>query len=56
MAANIVVGGFWGDEGKGLISAWQTYKHHALGVFRGCGGANPEHGLFFNESYIKTNQ
>ena len=56
MGANIVVGGFWGDEGKGLISAWQTYKHHALGVFRGCGGANPEHGLFFNENYIKTNQ
>jgi len=56
MSAKIVVGGFWGDEGKGLISAWQTFKTHALGVFRGCGGANPEHGLFFGEHYIKTNQ
>jgi len=56
MGANIVVGGFWGDEGKGLVSAWQTFRNHALGVFRGCGGANPEHGLFFDKNYIKTNQ
>jgi adenylosuccinate synthase len=56
MGANIVVGGFWGDEGKGLVSAWQAYKDNALGVFRGCGGANPEHGLFFGKDYIKTNQ
>lgn len=56
MGANIVVGGFWGDEGKGLVSAWQAYKDHALGVFRGCGGSNPEHGLFFGEHYLKTNQ
>lgn len=56
MGANIVVGGFWGDEGKGLVSAWQAYKDNALGVFRGCGGSNPEHGLFFGDAYIKTNQ
>jgi adenylosuccinate synthase len=56
MGANIVVGGFWGDEGKGLVSAWQAYKDQAFGVFRGCGGSNPEHGLFFGENYIKTNQ
>lgn len=56
MGANIVVGGFWGDEGKGLISAWQAYQHHTLGVFRGCGGTNPEHGLFIEGNYIKTNQ
>ena len=56
MSANIVVGGFWGDEGKGLVSAWQAFKDHALGVFRGCGGTNPEHGLFLGEAYIKTNQ
>ena len=56
MGANIVVGGFWGDEGKGLVSAWQAYKDQSLGVFRGCGGANPEHGLFLDEDYIKTNQ
>lgn len=56
MGANIVVGGFWGDEGKGLVSAWQAFKDHSLGVFRGCGGSNPEHGLFFGSNYIKTNQ
>lgn len=56
MGANIIVGGFWGDEGKGLVSAWQAYKDRALGVFRGCGGSNPEHGLFLGEDYIKTNQ
>lgn len=56
MGANIVVGGFWGDEGKGLVSAWQAYKDQSLCVFRGCGGANPEHGLFFGDAYIKTNQ
>lgn len=56
MGANIVVGGFWGDEGKGLVSAWQAYKDNAMGVFRGCGGANPEHGLFVGENYVKTNQ
>jgi adenylosuccinate synthase len=56
MGANIVVGGFWGDEGKGLISAWHTFMTRSKGVFRGCGGANPEHGLFIGDSYIKTNQ
>ncbi|NLN70702.1 MAG: hypothetical protein GX142_07975 [Chloroflexi bacterium] len=56
MGANIVVGGFWGDEGKGLVSAWQAHRDRSLGVFRGCGGTNPEHGLFFGEDYIITNQ
>lgn len=56
MGANIIVGGFWGDEGKGLVSAWQAYRDQSLGVFRGCGGTNPEHGLFFGEHYIVTNQ
>lgn len=56
MGADVVVGGFWGDEAKGLVSAWQSYRNHALGVFRGCGGSNPEHGLFFNVHYIKVNQ
>jgi len=56
MGAHIVVGGFWGDEGKGVVSAWLTYRNNSLGVFRGCGGSNPEHGLFFGESYIKVNQ
>jgi len=56
MSANIVIGGFWGDEGKGVISAWDTFQNTSLGVFRGCGGANPEHGLFIDEHYLKVNQ
>ncbi len=56
MGANVVVGGFWGDEGKGVVSAWQAYRSQALGVFRGCGGSNPEHGLFIGETYLKVNQ
>jgi len=56
MGANVIVGGFWGDEGKGLVSAWQTYCSHAQGVFRGCGGSNAEHGLFIGEKYLKVNQ
>ena len=56
MGADVVVGGFWGDEGKGIVSAWQTFRNDALGVFRGCGGSNPEHGLFLGETYLKVNQ
>jgi len=52
----VIVGGFWGDEAKGLISAWHTYRSGSLAVFRGCGGSNPEHGLFFKNHYIKVNQ
>jgi adenylosuccinate synthase len=53
MGANIVVGGFWGDEGKGLVSAWQAYKDQAFGVFRGCGGSNPEHGSFLARTILR---
>lgn len=56
MGAKVVVGGFWGDEGKGLVSAWQNFRHAAKGVFRGCGGSNPEHGLFIDDTYLKVNQ
>lgn len=56
MGAHVVVGGFWGDEGKGLVSAWQNYRQKASAVFRGCGGSNPEHGLFLEDAYIKVNQ
>ncbi|HOJ00945.1 MAG TPA: adenylosuccinate synthetase [Anaerolineaceae bacterium] len=56
MGANVVIGGFWGDEGKGVISAWEAFRTGSLGVFRGCGGANPEHGMFIDDHYIKVNQ
>jgi adenylosuccinate synthase len=56
MSANIVIGGFWGDEGKGVVSAWEAFRTVSLGVFRGCGGANPEHGMFIDDHYVKVNQ
>lgn len=56
MSADVVVGGFWGDEAKGLVSAWLNFRNRSLAVFRGCGGTNPEHGLFYNHDYIKLNQ
>ncbi len=56
MSADVVVGGFWGDEAKGLVSAWQSFRNHSQAVFRGTGGTNPEHGLFYNIHYIKVNQ
>lgn len=56
MSADVVVGGFWGDEAKGLVSAWLNFRNQSLAVFRGCGGTNPEHGLFFGSDYIKLNQ
>jgi adenylosuccinate synthase len=56
MGANIVIGGLWGDEGKGVISAWEAFRTDSLGVFRGCGGSNPEHGLFIDDTYLKVNQ
>ena len=52
----IIVDAFWGDGGKGLISAWYALLTHASGVFRGCGGPGAEHGIFYNGKYIKTNQ
>lgn len=56
MGANVVVGSFWGDECKGIVSAWLRYLNNALAVFRGCGGSNPEHGMFLGEYYLKVNQ
>ncbi len=56
MGANIVIGGFWGDEGKGIISAWEAFRTGSVGVFRGCGGSNPEHGMFIDDHYVKVNQ
>ncbi len=56
MGAEVVIGGFWGDEGKGIVSAWQTFRNNALGIFRGCGGSNPEHGMFLGDYYLKVNQ
>jgi adenylosuccinate synthase len=58
MGATIVVGAFWGDEGKGLISAYLGFRDKPYYVCRAGTGANAEHGLFLSDekTYIKVNQ
>jgi len=54
----IIIGAQWGDEGKGLISAYIASREKATLVVRGGVGPNAEHGIFITESgpYIKVNQ
>jgi len=54
--ATIIVGAQWGDEGKGLISAYINARDEALFVSRAGTGANAEHGIFDGDEYIKVNQ
>lgn len=58
MGAHIVVGGQWGDEAKGLISAYLNAKLEAKMVGKGGTGSNAEHGIFLKDekTYIKVNQ
>lgn len=56
--ARIVVGGQWGDEAKGLISAYLTARDGASLICKAGVGPNAEHGIFLTENgpYIKINQ
>lgn len=56
--AYIVVGGQWGDCGKGLISAYLGAREDAKLVCRAGTGANAEHGIFLEDekTYLKVNQ
>lgn len=56
--ARIVVGGQWGDEGKGLISSYLARRDSAALVLKAGVGPNAEHGIFVEEEgqYIKVNQ
>lgn len=56
--ARIVVGAQWGDEGKGLISAYLSARDEASLVCKAGVGPNAEHGIFLTENgpYIKVNQ
>lgn len=58
MGATIVVGAQWGDEGKGLFSAYLSWKLGAKIVARAGTGANAEHGIFLKDekTYLKVNQ
>lgn len=58
MPAIVVVDSAWGDSGKGLISAYLTYKYGIKFVARAGTGSNAEHGIFLKDekTYLKTNQ
>lgn len=54
----VVMGGQFGDEGKGLISTYLTRRDNAYIVVKAGVGPNAEHGLFATEKgpYFKVNQ
>ena len=56
--ATIIVGAQWGDEGKGLISAYLGMRDDPKYVARAGTGPNAEHGIFLRDekTYLKTNQ
>jgi adenylosuccinate synthase len=56
--AYIVVGAQWGDEGKGLISAYFSAREKASLVCRSGVGPNAEHGIFISDDgpYLRVNQ
>jgi len=56
--AYVIVGAQWGDEGKGLISAYITAREGSRLVARAGTGANAEHGIFLRDklTYLKVNQ
>ena len=57
MSAIIVVDAFWGDSGKGKISAWLSRKHGAAFCVRAGTGTNAGHSVYFeNGREIRTHQ
>lgn len=56
--ACIIVGAQWGDEAKGLISAYKSVRDKSKLICRAGVGPNAEHGIFLSEHgpYIKVNQ
>jgi adenylosuccinate synthase len=53
-----IIGGQWGDCGKGVISAYISARENAKSVYRAGTGPNAEHGIFLHDetTYLKTNQ
>jgi len=56
MGAIAIIDAFWGDAGKGLVSAHYAKKYNAVSVYRAGVGSNAEHGMFVNGEYKKVNQ
>jgi adenylosuccinate synthase len=49
MGAIIVVDAFWGDSGKGKVSAWLARQHQALFCARAGTGTNAGHSIAFED-------
>ena len=49
MSATIVVDAFWGDSGKGKISAWMALRHRAAYCVRAGTGTNAGHSIYFED-------
>ena len=57
MSAIIVVDAFWGDSGKGKVSAWLSRKHRAAYCVRAGTGTNAGHSVYFEDGReIRTHQ
>jgi len=52
----IVCGSLWGDEGKGKIAAYISYKHDYDIAVRAGTGTNAGHSIYRNDKMYKTNQ
>jgi len=57
MGAIIITDAFWGDSGKGKISAYLSQRLEASFCVRAGTGTNAGHSIYFEDGrYIKTNQ
>ena len=54
MPCNVIVGGFFGDEGKGKITAYLSLKDNPLIAVRGGVGANAGHTFTYNDKVFKV--
>lgn len=54
MPCNVIVGGFFGDEGKGKITAYLSLKDNPLIAVRGGVGANAGHTFTHNDQIFKV--
>jgi adenylosuccinate synthase len=48
MTTTVIVGGFWGDEGKGKIISYLAYAYNPTIIARGGVGTNAGHTVVFN--------
>ncbi|UCE14495.1 MAG: adenylosuccinate synthetase, partial [Candidatus Heimdallarchaeota archaeon] len=53
MVVDVVVGGFWGDEGKGKIISYLVNKRKANIVAKGGVGPNAGHTIVINKKEYK---